>query len=375
MLNPEEFYELLAREKIKFFCGVPDSLLKEFNSCVQDKCSNKNHIITSNEGSAIALASGYHLGTRGLPLIYMQNSGQGNALNPLVSLADKEIYSIPLILLIGWRGQPETPDEPQHLKQGKITLKLLENLGIDYEILPPEMSLAEETVKRLVKTAKEKNSPVAIVVKKNTFSPYHKKIPVKKKYNLTREEVIQEIVKSLEKDSVIISTTGKISRELFEVREAFGQGHEKDFLTVGSMGHSSQIALGISLTKENKEVYCLDGDGAFIMHMGSITTIGKLAPSNFKHIILNNGAHESVGKQPTAGFDMDIPSIAIASGYKNAWSTENFEDLKNKLRLLKESEGPSLLEIKINLDSRKDLERPTKSLIENKKEFMDFLER
>ncbi len=372
MLNPLEFYKEISGKGINFFCGVPDSLLKEFNSCIEENVDEKNHVIAPNEGAAIGLATGYNLATNKIPLVYMQNSGQGNAINPLVSLADKKVYSIPMILVIGWRGEPGKKDQPQHLKQGEITLNLLETLNIDYEILPKDKKRANNVLDKIITKTKEKSSPCALIIRKDTFEKYSKKEKTNN-YPITREEAIKNIVKNLSNEEVIVSTTGKISRELFECREYLNQNHKQDFLTIGSMGHCSQIALGVALTKKNKEVYCFDGDGAFIMHMGSITAIGKTKPKNFKHIVFNNGSHQSVGKQPTAGFNINIPKIAEASGYKKAWCVENIDELKDKLSLFKNIDGPALLEIKTNLDSRKDLGRPTKSPIENKKDFMNFL--
>jgi phosphonopyruvate decarboxylase len=374
MLNPKDFCNLLADEGVEFFCGVPDSLLKNFNSFIHENFPSEKNIIASNEGAAIALAAGYHLATGKIPLVYMQNSGQGNAINPLVSLCDEEVYAIPMIVLIGWRGEPGQKDEPQHIKQGKITLDLLKVLGIPYEILPENHKDSVKTIQKSIKKIREINSPYALIIRKNTFSKYEKNEKVKEEYPLTREETIREIVKELNEKDIVVSTTGKISRELFEIRENLMQSHEKDFLTIGSMGHSSQIALGIALSKKNRNVYCLDGDGSFIMHMGSLTTIGKLNIDNFKHIVLNNGAHESVGGQPTAGFSINVPKIALASGYKNSWTVRNNKELKEKLILLKSSKGPSLLEIKLNLNSREDLGRPNKSPLENKKDFVKFLE-
>jgi phosphonopyruvate decarboxylase len=373
MISCEKFYNILKNNNIDFFTGVPDSLLKDFNSYVIDNTSNKNHIITANEGGAIALATGYHLATNKIPLVYMQNSGQGNAINPLTSLTDKEVYGIPLILLIGWRGEPGVNDEPQHTKQGKITLPLLETLEIPYK----ELSQDIENLEKIITDAKDyilKNkSSYAFVVRKGTFSKYDLKNKKENQFELNREGAIKLIANQLNSSDIIISTTGKTSRELYEFREENNESHKKDFLTVGSMGHSSQIALGIALSKPNSQVYCFDGDGAFLMHMGGIATIGTKSPKNFKHIVFNNGAHDSVGGQPTAGFEIDIPKIAEAVGYKNTMRAQSKEEILKKIELLKNSEGPSLLEILINKGSRPNLGRPDVSPSENKNFFMNFL--
>ena len=372
IVNTKFFYDLLNKNGINFFAGVPDSLLKDFCAYVAD--NSKNHIIAHNEGGAIALAVGYYLATGKIGLVYMQNSGQGNAINPLTSLADSEVYNIPMLLLIGWRGEPGKKDEPQHVKQGKITLKLLETLNIPYEILPESNELVERSLENASEHFEKNNSPYALVVREGTFENYALKNKIKTDYELSREEAIKSIVDELNERDIIVSTTGKVSRELFEHREKNEKNHEKDFLTVGSMGHSSQIALGIALSKPDRKVYCLDGDGAVIMHMGSLAIIGSQNPRNFKHIILNNGAHESVGGQPTAGFNIDFVKIAEACGYKTALRAETREEIKEKMKLLKSNDNLSLLEIRINKEVRSDLGRPTTIPKENKEAFMRFLE-
>lgn len=373
MISPHDFYNLLKENEINFFTGIPDSLLKHFCSYIMDNTDSKNHIISANEGGAIALASGYHLSTGKIGLVYMQNSGQGNSVNPLISLADQEVYSFPILLLIGWRGEPKQKDEPQHVKQGKITLDLLTALEIPYEILPDSLEEAGKILEKGVKYMKEKKAPFALVVKKNTFEKYDLKNKVGNSFELNREDAIKLVMDNLSSNDVIISTTGKTSRELFEYREELEQGHDKDFLTMGSMGHASQIALGVALQKPEKQIYCLDGDGAVIMHMGSLAIIGQQSPRNFKHIIFNNGAHDSVGGQPTAGFEIDLQLIAKACNYNTSFKAETVEEINEKMNLIKSAEGPALLEIKINKGARKDLGRPTISPKENKKKFMEFL--
>jgi len=370
MIKCEDFYNLLKEKEVDFFIGVPDSLLKDFNSYIMDNTPNNKHIITANEGGAIGVASGYHLSTGKIPMVYMQNSGQGNTVNPLTSLADPEVYSIPMLLLIGWRAAPSVKDEPQHVKQGRITLDLLKTLEIPYEVLPENIEEAGKIIEKALTYMKEKNAPYALVVRKGTFESYELKNKTETSYELNREGALKLITDELKERDIVVSTTGKTSRELFEYREELGQDHSKDFLTVGSMGHSSQIAFGIASSKPDRQIYCFDGDGAVIMHMGALAIIGSKKPKNFKHIVFNNGAHDSVGGQPTAGFEIDIPAIAIACGYKEAWTAEKTEEIKEKMRLLKESEGPVLLEIRINKGSRKDLGRPTTTPIENKQAFM-----
>lgn len=370
MISCKKFYDCLLENGIDFFSGVPDSLLKDFCAYVTDNLESRKSIIAANEGNAIAIASGYHLATGKYGLVYMQNSGLGNTINPLTSLADKEVYSIPMVLLIGWRAEPGIKDEPQHIKMGKVTLKLLETIGIKYEILNDNF---EKIIKKAKIHMEKEKSPFAIVAKKGIFEEYKLKAKKETDYELNREDAINLIVPLIGKDDIIVSTTGMTSRELFELREAKQEGHEKDFLTVGCMGHSSSIALGIALEKPDKNVYCFDGDGALIMHMGALSTIASLKPKNFKHIVFNNFAHDSVGGQPTAAYNLDIPAIARANGYVYADSTETRDGITDKINKIKNMDGPALLEIKVNKGHRKDLGRPTRTPIENKEDFMGFL--
>lgn len=372
MIKCKEFYDCLAKNEIDFFTGVPDSLLKDFCAYVTDNTAPDNNIIAANEGNAIALAAGHYLAT-GMPgFIYMQNSGLGNCVNPLTSLADQEVYSIPMLLLVGWRAEPNIKDEPQHIKMGKITLKLLETLGIPYEVLEDDF---EKILNKAIEYMKLKKAPFAIVAKKGSFEKYQLKKINEDNYSLSREDAIKTILKFLDKNDIVVSTTGKTSRELFELREANREGHEKDFLTVGCMGHSSSIALGIALKKPNRDVFCFDGDGALIMHMGGLSVIASLKPKNFKHIVFNNFSHDSVGGQPTCAYNIDIPAVAKANGYADAFSASTENEIADMVKKMKKTNGPILLEIKINKGSRENLGRPTKTPIQNKEEFMKFLNR
>ncbi|WP_029453554.1 phosphonopyruvate decarboxylase [Clostridium algidicarnis] len=375
MINTEEFYKDLKGNKIDFFVGVPDSLLKDFCAYIKENVDSKHNIVAANEGNALAIASGYYLATGNPALVYMQNSGQGNIINPLASLNDPLVYSIPALLVIGWRGEPNKKDEPQHKKQGLVTLKLLEALDIEYSILTEkdDVGIWKKKISEAVEYMKKEKKPYALVVTKGTFSTYKLKEQSKVNFEMSREDAIKEIVNALGDEDTIVSTTGMASRELFEEREARNMGHEKDFLTVGSMGHASQIALGIALSKPKKNVYCLDGDGALLMHLGGLAIIGTQKVENFKHIVINNGAHDSVGGQSTVGLDIDIPSIAKSCGYKKTFTVSTFEDLKAYLKILVEAKGPVLLEVKVRKGARKDLGRPTTSPIENKDMFMKFL--
>jgi len=375
MIEVKEFYNELLNNDISFFTGVPDSLLKSFCAYIKDNVSSEKNIVSANEGNAIGLASGYYLATRKIGLVYMQNSGLGNAVNPLASLADKLVYSIPMFLIIGWRGEPNKKDEPQHKKQGLITIETLEMLGIEYEILDETTNNDEMRlkVKKAYSYMKENNEPYALVIKKDTFDEYKLKNNTVCDFEMTREEAIEIVVSKMKENSATVSTTGMASRELFELREKHKENHNKDFLTVGSMGHASQIALGIALSNKDKDVYCIDGDGALLMHLGGLAIIGNAEPKNFRHILINNGAHDSVGGQETVGFKIDTLAIAKACGYKECYSCSSKVDLLNLSEKITTIEGPVLLEIKVKKGARKDLGRPTTTPIENKEAFMEFL--
>ena len=373
MLSPKIFIESLAAKGIDFFAGVPDSLLKNVCAFISDTLDDRHNIIAANEGAAVGLAAGHYLATGHIPCVYMQNSGEGNAINPLASLTDKEVYGIPVLLVIGWRGEPGVHDEPQHVKQGKITLPLLDAMGIRHEILSQDETEFRRQLDGAVRHMSETGEAFAFIVRKNTFEPYTLQRHEVNEYPLSREEAIQKVAASLSAKDVIVSTTGMISRELFEYRTAQGQGHERDFLTVGSMGHASQIALGIALEKTDRRVWCFDGDGAALMHLGSVAIIADKAPENFVHVIFNNGAHDSVGGQPTVGLKVNLAGIAKAAGYKDAVSVTTADNLGSALKALKTMRGPVLLEVRVHRGNRKDLGRPTTTPIQNRDVLMEFM--
>ena len=368
MIKVEAFLSCLRASGVTFFTGVPDSLLKNFCAYVTDMCG-ESHVIAANEGGAVGLAAGHYLATGKPALVYMQNSGQGNAVNPLCSLADSDVYSIPMVLLVGWRGEPGVKDEPQHVKQGKVTLSLFETLGIPTEILPDDEVVALELTRKMVERAKAESRPVALVVRKGLFAEYilqNKKPDIA---TLPREQAIEGVLRALPKDAVVVSTTGMISREVYETRERLGQDHSRDFLTVGSMGHASMIALGIAKAQPHRRVYCLDGDGASIMHLGNMAIVGQSGCSNLTHIVFNNAAHDSVGGQPTVGGAINLTSVATAIGY-------DVQSLENALRLCASAlnkNRPVFVEVKIAKGARKDLGRPKEPPQVNKALFMKTL--
>lgn len=374
MIRPEYFIEKLRENGIDCFAGVPDSLLKNICAYITDHCDAQHNIITANEGAAVGLAAGHYLATGKPACVYMQNSGEGNIINPLASLTDPEVYNIPVLLLIGWRGRPGVHDEPQHVKQGKVTTGLLNTMGINFDVLSKDEDKAEKQIAKAVEALNRKEV-YALVIEKDTFDAYALQNVEKNDLTMSREETIQTVAASLGEKDCIVSTTGMISRELFEYRTAKNEGHERDFLTVGSMGHASQIALGIALEKQDRRVWCFDGDGATIMHMGSLAIVAQKAPKNYIHVVFNNGAHDSVGGQPTVGLNIDIPRIARAVGYPHTYSVSNKEDLQEILNEIQKQDGLTLLEVKVKKGNRKDLGRPTTTPIENKEALMDFLAR
>ncbi len=373
MLSPKIFIESLAAKGIDFFAGVPDSLLKNVCAFISDTLDDRHNIIAANEGGAIGLAAGHYLATGHIPCVYMQNSGEGNAINPLASLTDREVYNIPVLLVIGWRGEPGVHDEPQHVKQGKVTIPLLDAMGIRNEILSQDEEDFRRQLDEAVRYMTETGEAFALIVRKNTFEPYSLQRNEANEYPLSREEAIQTVASSLGPKDVIVSTTGMISRELFEYRAAKGQGHERDFLTVGSMGHASQIALGIALERADCKVWCFDGDGAVLMHLGSMAIVADKAPANFVHVVFNNGAHDSVGGQPTVGLKVSLTEIAKAVGYKEAFLATDAEELNAALKRLNDYSGPVLLEVRVHRGNRKDLGRPTTTPVQNRDALMSFL--
>lgn len=371
-MKVEKLVEIIGSD---FYTGVPDSQLKALCDFLMNTygIDQKHHIIAANEGNCTALAAGYHLATGKVPVVYMQNSGEGNIINPVASLLNDKVYAIPMVFIIGWRGEPEIYDEPQHVYQGEVTVKLLEDMGIKTIIIgkdtsDDEVASAMAEFKILLAEGKD----VAFIIRKGALL-YDKAVKYGNDNVLLREDVIKHIVEVSGEDP-IISTTGKTSRELFETRVANGQSHKYDFLTVGSMGHSSSIAFGVAINKPNTKVWCVDGDGAVLMHMGSMAVLGANAPKNMIHIVINNGAHETVGGMPTVASKIDMVAIAKACGYPNAVGVDNVEDLDKELKSAKNRDELSLIEVKCSIGSRDDLGRPTTTTLENKQKFMAYLD-
>lgn len=372
MISALKIYKTLQNSEIDFFTGVPDSLLKDFCACISENAPKNKHVIAANEGNALALAAGHYLATKNPAVVYMQNSGVGNAINPLLSLVDKEVYEIPVLLFVGWRGEPGLPDEPQHAKQGKVTDKILQACGIDFEILPDDEKSAEDAIKSAVSRIRKTLEPFAFIVKKGTFEKYEKQT-APRKYEMSREEAICAVAEKIGKNAVVVSTTGQITRELYEFRERTRTSHATDFLTVGSMGHASSIAAAIALEKPETPVFVFDGDGAFLMHAGAVPVIASLGLKNFKHVVFDNEAHDSVGAQKTCANIVDFKAFALACSYRSAFSVATKSELEQTLPRFLSAESPALLEIKVNCGARKDLGRPKEKPSYNKTIFMENL--
>lgn len=369
MIDVKEFFDSLKNQGVTNFSGVPDSLLKNICAYISDNTKSNEHLITANEGSAVALGVGQYISSGKPSLVYMQNSGFGNAINPLLSLADAKVYGIPMLVMVGWRGEPGTKDEPQHIKQGEVMERLLDACDISTIIIGPETKDIAEVTRSAVALTTANNKPVVFLVKKGAFCPYKLKNTIPDIAETSREDAIEMIIEASQIDDIFVSTTGMPSRELFEIRVKNQQSHAKDFLTVGSMGHASMIAMGIAQNTD-KHVFCIDGDGASIMHLGNLTSTGQSGAKNIIHIILNNAAHDSVGGQPTCAAEVDLPLIAKACGYVSVKSISKLDEIQNYIEKIKGQPGPHLLEVKIKKGSRSDLGRPTSSPVQNKEALM-----
>ncbi|MBR6165060.1 MAG: phosphonopyruvate decarboxylase [Clostridia bacterium] len=370
-MKVEKLVEIIGAD---FYTGVPDSQLKALCNYLMNiyGIDPHHHIIAANEGNCAALAAGYHLATGKVPVVYLQNSGEGNIINPVASLLNDKVYAIPAVFIVGWRGEPGVHDEPQHIYQGEVTVRLLEDMGIAVFVIGKETTDEEAAeamngFREVLNTGRD----VAFVIRKGALE-YSGKVTYQNSHSMRREEIIRHIVQISGEDP-IVSTTGKASRELFEIRTADGQSHKYDFLTVGSMGHSSSIALGVALNKPKQRIWCIDGDGAVLMHMGAMAVIGANRPKNLIHVVINNSAHETVGGMPTVAGQIDLVTIAKACGYPYAACVNSFEDLDRELEEAKNRNELSLIEVKCSIGAREDLGRPTTTARENKTSFMKYL--
>jgi phosphonopyruvate decarboxylase len=369
MIQPKDFFEAMGARGVGFYAGVPDSLLANFCAYVDDQGGRDQHLITANEGNAVALAMGYHMATNKVAMVYMQNSGLGNTVNPLTSLADPEVYKVPMLLVIGWRGEPGFKDEPQHVKQGRVTLPQLDVLEIPHWVIDADTEV-NATLNAAFDSMRQRNAPVALVVRKDTFAKYKPQKSSPETATLAREAALEQLLQLCAEEDLIVSTTGKTSREVFELRVKHGQ-KQRDFLTVGGMGHTASIALGVAIGQPQRRVVCLDGDGSMLMHMGSMPVISSYKPQRFVHVLLNNGSHESVGGQATSANQVNFEKLAAAVGYAGYAQAHDAPSLQHAWQSLCEQTGPVLLEVKIKNGSRDDLGRPTTTAEQNKLAFME----
>jgi phosphonopyruvate decarboxylase len=374
MIDPARFIDHLSGHGVSLYTGVPDSLLKQLNAYIMAELPREQHVIAANEGAAVAIAMGHYLRTGDPAMVYLQNSGIGNTINPLLSLADPDVYGTPMVIVVGWRGQPGVKDEPQHVKQGRIMEALLDALDLPWAVLPHEPAAAEATMAEAVKTAMDASTPYVVLVEKGTFADFVAELPVPwSEIRPSREEALVAMADAVGPDAIIVSTTGMLSRELFEYREREGLPSGRDFLTVGGMGHACSIALGISMREPEREVWCFDGDGAFLMHLGSLAVIADHAPPSYFHVVFNNGVHDSVGGQPTSIGVVDIAATAKALGYRYAASSSELGSISAAVAQLRAAGGPALLELQVRPGNRPGIGRPTRTPAESKRAFMAAL--
>ncbi len=368
-IDTQAFYDALVGRGLDFFCGVPDSLLANLCACIFDNAPRERNVIAANEGNAVGMACGYHVATGRRGVVYMQNSGEGNAVNPLLSIADPDVYGIPMLLLVGWRGEPGVRDEPQHVKQGKVTCSLLEAMGIPHRVLDP--GNWESQLGWACAEMDKRSCPVALVIRKGAFSAYPFEAEVSDD-PLTREEALEVVLEALGPDDLVVSTTGKESREVFEIRARRGQAHDGDFLTVGGMGHTLSIAAGMAIGAQDRTVWCLDGDGSMLMHLGSLPVLAQRWPDNLRYVVNVNGAHESVGGQPNVAADIDVLGLLRACGLDGVLEARTTDEVAEAMSTLARSSRTALV-LRTRQGSRADLGRPTVSPAENKLAMMHRL--
>lgn len=374
MISCQDFFNILKENGFTFFTGIPDSTFKNFMKFIVDndgKCLQ--NLVACNECESIALSAGYYLATNKIGIAYMQNSGLGKAINPLTSLCDQDTYSIPVLLLIGWRGEPGKNDAPQHKKMGRIMLSLLETLEIPYSILEPDLDYIKNEMKKAKKYFNNRKEPYAFIIRRNFFEDYDIKTLQKNNYELNREEAIELIMDNLDENDIVISTTGLISREVYEYRENREKDHFKSFYNIGSMGCASSIGLSIALQRPNKRILIFDGDGAAIMQMGVFTTIGKNFPDNLVHIIFDNHAHETTGNQPSNSTAVNFHQVALASNYNYGTIVTTKSQLLDVINEIKHKKGPQMIVVRVKMGFRLDLKRPEKEPTNYKEYLMKYL--
>lgn len=372
MIYANKFFQIFCKQQINMFVGVPDSLLSELNKYLSNN-NEVDYVVTANEGNAVGYAAGYYLSSEKIPVVFMQNSGIGNAINPILSLVEKNVYDIPMIFIIGWRGKPDELDAVQHVKQGQVTIPLLNMLGVETITINKELSEQEIIViiDKAIIDVRKYNKRVAIIISKGVFLKKSELQMKEEKYSLSCRDALNIIHEKID-TSIVVTTTGMISREWFNIQEKVKGKQIKNIYNVGAMGHANQVALGIAKNIENKNVYCIDGDGAFLMHMGGVAYIAMSKCKNYKHILLNNGVHATVGGEYTAGFFANLSNVALDCGYKKVFTAETKEEVEKTIEIMEDSEGPTLLEIKINKKIDNDVPRISMSTLSIKEKFMQY---
>lgn len=375
MIDPKGLVDALAERGVDFACGVPDSLMEPLCTYLATLPRGR-HVMAANEGAAVGLGIGHYLGTGDPALVYLQNAGIGNAINPLISLANPEVYGTPMLLLVGWRGQPGTRDEPQHMVQGRLMTPILEAADVPWTTLPPDFDDAVTCLADALQKAKDLSSPYVVLVERGTFAPYESEIPANDEGSSlsSREEALVALLDATGDQGVFVATTGMLGRELYEYREQSGSFAGRDFLTVGGMGHASSIALGVALERPDREVWCLDGDGAVLMHLGSLAVVADQAPPNFHHVVFNNGVHDSVGGQPTAMRSVDLPAAARAFGYRYSSAVSDVATLGEVVAKMRAHTGPTLIDLHVRPGNREGIGRPQRSPAQAKTAFLTSLD-
>ncbi len=370
MLDQKLVFEALAKNGVTFFTGVPDSYLNGFCNYALANMPESN-IIAANEGNAVGIAAGHYFASEEIPLVYMQNSGEGNAVNPLASLVDKDVYAVPMLLLIGWRGQGDTePNHPQHKLQGEITPKLLDIMHIPYTVLTDDDAEFASVIEKAIAYCKENRAPYGLIAPKGVMAASEKANNVDAVYPMSREEAIEVVLNNMPADTVYSATTGRATRELFFLRERRNETKAHDYLNVGSMGHASSVAFGMALEKPDRKFVCFDGDSAAIMHMGSFAMASSRPCPNYIHIVLNNGAHESVGGQPSVGHMIDFTKIAEACGYETVGKAVTTEqELIEALEKMKNASKTAFIDVRIH----KGLSRKLPPIVFDHREAIDQL--
>ncbi len=376
------FVDQLAALGVRFVAGVPDTILCELAGRLGAPDSPLRHLVACNEGAAVAAAIGHHLASGAVAAVYLQNSGLGHAANPLASLAAPEVCSIPLLLLVGWRGEladdgTQLADEPQHRLQGRLTPAQLDLLGIAHETLGPADSDPAAALRRLLRLALRRQRPVALLLRRGTFAP----APAGSvgpplaagAPQMSREQAIEACLRALPAGAATVATTGMASRELFDLRRRRGEPHDLDFLVVGAMGHASHVALGLCCADPGRPVLCLDGDGAALMHLGALASCA--GARGLLHVVLNNGAHESVGCQPTSAPALRLAALARACGYARVATVRSAASLEAAVRDFLEGGQSGFIEAVCRVGHRADLGRPALAPREAARQFMRALRR